>query len=230
MRKELLILGAIIVVVAIGLAVGSSYYRSSLQNTRVTTNTSGNSNKPSVNPETLVRPDSHALGASDARVTLVEFLDPECEACAAFNPVLKKMLNDYAGKIRLVVRYMPLRPNSMTAATFMEAAGEQGKYWQALDLLFRKQSEWGQKHGQPTASESDTKAQFDKYAQELGLDMTKTDQAIRSRQYEAKINRDKNDGQSLGVRQTPTVFVNGRQLLGIDERQLRSMIEEELQK
>ena len=230
MRKEVIILAAIVLVVIIAILVGSNYYRNSLQNERVGTKTNGNSNKAAINPEMLVRPDSYSLGAADAPVTLVEFFDPECEACAAFNPVLKKLLKDYEGRIRLVARYMPLHPSSVTAATFTEAAGEQGKYWQAQDLLFRRQSEWGQKHGQPAADAADIDSLFDKYAQELGLDLEKLDQAITSRRFEQKINRDRMDGQTLGVRQTPTIFVNGRQLLGMDERQLRSMIDEELRK
>ena len=230
MRKEVIILGAIVVVVVIGVIVGSNYYRTSLQNKRVATSTGSNSNTAGVNPETLIRPDSYTSGPAAAPVTLVEFYDPECEACAAFHPIVKKILKDYDGKIRLVLRYMPLHPSSMTAATFTEAAGEQGKYWQAQELLFNKQSEWGQKHGQPSAPPADINALFDKYAKELGLDLPKLNSAIKENRFREKIERDKKDGQSLGVRQTPTFFVNGRQLLRFGEPDLRQLIEEEIRK
>lgn len=226
MRKEIKILGAIAVVVIIAAVIGANYYRSSVQNERVST--SGNSNKTTANVENLIRPDSPTLGAADAPVTVVEFYDPECEACASFHPSVKKLLKDYEGKIRLVARYMPLHPNSLSAATFTEAAGEQGKYWQAQEMLFQKQPEWGTKHGPQTSAPADINALFKKYAMELGLDMSKMDAAFAENRYNAKIQRDLKDGQTLGVRQTPTFFVNGRRLARFGEADLRALIDEEL--
>lgn len=228
MRKEIKILGAVALVVIIGAVIGANFYRSSVQNERITSNS--NSNKGNVNAETLVRPDSPTMGPADAPVTLVEFLDPECESCAAFAPAVKKIMKDYDGKIRLVVRYMPLHPNSLTAATFTEAAGEQGKYWQAQEVLFQKQSEWGTKHGPNAGPPADINALFKKYAAELGLDMSKMDAAFAENRYNSKIQRDLKDGQTLGVRQTPTFFVNGRRLARFGESDLRALINEELKK
>ncbi len=226
MRKEIKILGAIVIVVVIAAIAGANYYRSSIQSERVTTG--GNTNKQAATAENLVRPDSATLGAADAPVTVVEFYDPECESCAAFHPIVKKILKDYDGKIRLVARYMPLHPNSLSAATFTEAAGEQGKYWQAQEMLFQRQPEWGTKHGPQAGAPADINALFRKYATELGLDMNKMDGAFAANRYAAKIERDKKDGQSLGVRQTPTFFVGGRKLARIGEADLKSLIDEEL--
>jgi protein-disulfide isomerase len=228
MKKEVKILGAIAIVVIIGALVGASFYRKSVQNERVGNNTN---DKAAVFLETLVRADSPTLGAADAPVTLVEFLDPECESCAAFSPVVKKILKDYDGKIRLVVRYMPLHPNSLQAAALTEAAGEQGKYWQMQELLFQRQPEWGTKHGPPTAAPPpDINVLFEKYAMELGLDLTKVNSAVKENRFQEKLQRDLKDGQSLGVRQTPTFFVNGRKLARFSEADLRSLIDEELKK
>lgn len=230
MSKEIKILGAIAVVVVIAAVVGASLYRNSVQNAPVTSANSS-SGKPSIPPETLVRPDSPTLGAADAPVTLVEFLDPECESCAAFAPAVKKILKDYDGKVRLVVRYMPLHPNSMKAANLTEAAGEQGKYWEMQQLLFQKQPEWGERHGAPhSAPKPDVDALFEKYAAELGLDKAKTSSAIRENRFREKLERDLRDGRTLGVRQTPTFFVNGRKLLRFGESDLRALIEDELKK
>lgn len=227
MSKEVKILGAIAIVVVIGTIIGATFYNSSTENQRVAT--TGNTNKPSaINTEALVRPDSYTLGSRDAPVTIVEFLDPECESCAAFNPIIKKVMKEYEGKAKLVVRYMPLHPNSLSAATFMEAAGEQRKYWEAEDLLFEKQPEWGTKHGQPASSQADINTLFKKYAAELDLDMDKMNNAFAENKFAAKIERDKRDGQSLGVRQTPTVFVNGRKLARLDETALKTLIDAEL--
>jgi protein-disulfide isomerase len=228
MRKEVIILGAIAIVVIIGAIVGANYYRGSVQNERITTNS--NSNKSTANAEALIRPDSPTLGASDAKVTIVEFLDPECESCAAFAPIVKKILKDYDGRVRLVVRYMPLHPNSLSAATFTEAAGEQGKYWQAQEMLFQRQPEWGTKHGPNAGPPADVNALFRKYAMELGLDLDKMDEAFAANRYQAKVQRDLKDGQALGVRQTPTLFVNGRRLARLTEADLKSLIDEELKR
>lgn len=232
MNKEIKILVIVGFFVVIGAVIGASYYRNSVQSVPVTGTTGGNSSKPAaISPETLVRPDSPTLGAADAPVTLVEFFDPECESCAAFSPNVKRILKDYDGKVRLVARYMPLHPNSLPAAALMEAAGEQGKYWQMQDLLFQKQPEWGERHGAPpTAPKPDVNALFEKYAAELGLDITKVRSAAKENRYQAKLERDLRDGRTLGVRQTPTFFVNGRRLARFSEADLRALIEDELKK
>ncbi|HMQ05597.1 MAG TPA: DsbA family protein [Pyrinomonadaceae bacterium] len=231
MRKEVKILGIISVVVIIAVIVGASYYRQSSQTERI--GTGANSNRTSVPAGELVRPDSPTLGSADAPVTVVEFYDPECEACAAFAPIVKKILKDYEGRIRLVVRYMPLHPNSMKAAMLTEAAGEQGKYWQMQELLFQKQSEWGEKHGPADAAsqgQPSINVLFEKYAMELGLDLDKLDAAVKENRFMAKISRDQKDGQNLGVRSTPTFFVNGRKLARLGDQELRALIDEELRR
>ena len=229
MKKEVKILGGIAVVVVIIAVIGAAYYRNLVQNERITTNSNSNT-KPSANAEALIRPDSPTLGPADAKVTIVEFLDPECESCAGFAPIVKKILKDYDGKVRLVVRYMPLHPNSLSAATFTEAAGEQGKYWEAQEMLFQRQSEWGTKHGLQTAPATDINALFRKYAGELGLDMNKMNAAFAENKFKAKTERDRKDGESLGVRQTPTLFVNGRKLMRLGDAELRALIDDELKR
>lgn len=227
MSKEIKTLGVIAVLVIIAAVIGAMYYRNSVPNAKGPVSSS-NSNKAAGE---LIRPDSPALGPADARVTLVEFYDPECESCAAFAPVVKKIVKENDGKIRLVMRYMPLHPNSIAAANFIEAAGEEGKYWQAQDMLFQKQGEWGTKHGAPpSASAPGINELFDKYAMELGLDLNKVNSAIKENRFGAKIERDKKDGQGLGVRRTPTFFVNGRELVRFGEQELRTLIEEEMRK
>jgi len=224
MKKEFIILGGIILGVIAAAVIGSGFYRSSVQGDRKPMNTATTASSGQ-----LLRTDTPTIGPADAKVTLVEFYDPECESCAAFSPVIKKILKDYDGKIRFAARYMPLHPNSMNAANLTEAAGEQGKFWQARELLFQKQPEWGEKHGAPaSAIKPDIKALFEKYAMELGLDIDKMNAAIREKRYAAKIELDKKDGQGLGVRKTPQFFVNGRMLARFGEGELRALIEDEL--
>ena len=226
MTKQIKILALIGFVVIVAALVGASYYRKSVQGERKSAATADG---------TLVRPDSPTLGPADAPVTVVEFLDPECESCAAFSPVVKKMLKDYDGKVRLVIRYMPFHPNSVLAASWAEAAGEQGKYWEMQELLFRRQPEWGEIHGHGTQVAAAARREppavlFERYAAELGLDVERLRAAITQNRYAAKVERDKKDGQSLGVTKTPTFFVNGRQLARFSQQDLRALIEEELGK
>lgn len=227
MRKEVKILALIAVLVIVAAVLGASYYRDSVQSVR----------RPAAGTDSaLVRPDSPTLGPADAPVTLVEFLDPECESCGAFSPTVKRILKDYDGKVRLVVRYMPFHPNSVQAATVTEAAGEQGKYWEMQELLFRRQPEWGEIHGHgghaPAAAErrEPPAVLFEKYAAELGLDVERVRAAVAQNRYAAKVERDRRDGQSLGVTRTPSFFVNGRQLARFSQQDLRALIEEELKK
>ena len=227
MSKDVKILAAIAVVVIVGALIGSSYYQKSVQNERKPTNTA----TATAPTGQLVRPDSPSLGPANAKITLVEFYDPECESCASFAPIVKKILKENEGQIRLVARYMPLHPNSMTAATFIEAAAEQGKYWQAQELLFQKQPEWGTKHGAPAPGPApNINALFDGYAKELGLDLDKASTAIKDNRFAVKIEQDRKDGVGLGVRRTPTFFVNGRELMSFGEPELRQLIDEELKK
>jgi protein-disulfide isomerase len=226
MRKEVKILALIGVLVAVAVVFGARYYRESVQGER----------KGNVNADgPLVRPDSPTLGRADAPVTLVEFLDPECESCGAFHPTVKRILKDYDGKVRLVVRYMAFHPNSLLAASVTEAAGEQGKYWEMQEMLFRRQSEWGEIHGHggqapPVVRREPPAVLFERYAAELGLDVERLRAAVAENRYAAKVERDKRDGQSLGVTKTPTFFVNGRQLARFSQQDLRALIEDELKK
>ena len=221
MKKEVGILLGIVVLVVVGGLVGASYYRGSVQKAPA---------QPSVS-ENLVRTDSAAIGPADAKVTVVEFLDPECEACAAVSPQVKSLLKEYDGRVRFVVRYMPLHRNAKLAAQYIEAAGEQGKYWEMMEKLFAEQGEWGEKHGPaghnpaPTVPVSEL---FETYGKELGLNPEQLNAAAGQRKYAEKADRDLQDGRTLGVRQTPTFFVNGRRLARLSVADLRSLINEEL--
>jgi protein-disulfide isomerase len=227
MRNEVKILAVIGLVVVVAAILGAGYYRESKQGERRETASADNR---------LVRPDSPALGPADAPVTVVEFVDPECESCGAFHPTLKRILKDYDGKVRLVVRYMPLHPNSRLAAAYTEAAGEQGKYWEMQEMLFRRQPEWGEIHGHgpqiaaAAARREPPAVLFNRYASELGLDVERVRAAVAENRYASKVERDMRDGQSLGVSKTPTFFVNGRLLMRFSQQDLRALIEEELKR
>lgn len=223
MRKEILVLGAVILAVIAALWIGSSYYRAAVQA------------PPAAGkkiPDELVRPDSAVMGPADAKVTIVEFYDPECEACAQFAPELKKLLKEFEGKVRLVSRYAPFHKNARIASIYTEAAGIQGKYWEMQDKLFQKQDEWGEKHGAPppTTAPPPVTQLFDKYAQELGLNLDQLKQSVADQSIGAKVDRDLSDSGVMKVERTPTFFVNGRRLAKFSALELRALIQQELAK
>lgn len=98
------------------------------------------------NSDALVRPHSPVFGSATARVTIVEFFDPSCEACRAFYPLVKGIVNASFGQVRLVLRYAPLHQGSDTAVQILEAARVQGKYWQALERTLAAQPQWAAHH------------------------------------------------------------------------------------
>jgi len=90
------------------------------------------------------------LAVYDAKVYIVEFMDPACETCAAFAPFVKQMMADNPGKIKLVLRYAPFHDGADYFVTILEAAKKQGKYWETLDAMFKSQPYWAS-HSNPAA-------------------------------------------------------------------------------
>lgn len=171
----------------------------------------------------LIREWSPSIGPAMANVVVVEFLDPECESCRAMHPILKQVLKDYQGKIRYVLRYMPFHQNSVLAASWLEATRDQNKYWEALDVLFEKQAQWAAHH-QPQPE------QIPLLLKSIGVDIHKAALDKDRPDFSERIEKDKRDGQQLGVDGTPTFFVNGRQLINLGDEPLRQLIDEELKK
>lgn len=178
-------------------------------------------NQATVDEDLLIRPDSPMLGSNDAPVTLVEFLDPECESCRALYPVVKQILAAYEGQLRLVVRYFPNHNNSVLAAAATEAAGAQGQYWEMQELLFERQIEWGEQRTPQTQL-------FISYAQVLGLDTRQFISDLENPVFLERIERDRQDATTLGLTGTPTFFVNGRLVRSLSYEGISAMIEAEL--
>lgn len=160
-------------------------------------------------PQQTVRTDSHVLDdGGDGAVTVVEFLDFECEACGAFYPVVEDLREKYDGEITYVVRYFPLpgHINSTQAALAAEAAARQDRFEDMYHRLFETQAQWGE---QP----EETPEAFRGFAEELGLDMAAYDAAIADPATAERVQSDKTDGEKLGVNSTPTFFVAGEKVV-----------------
>lgn len=174
-------------------------------------------------PENLTRAFNHKTGPDNAKVKIVEFYDPECEACAAFYPYMKEVIARNKDNIQLTVRYALYHGNSVLAAKASDAAGLQGKFWEFQERLFMSANEWS--HLKHPASEF-----FIKYARELGLDTAKFEADMNDLRRMETINIDLEDGPKLGVNGTPTIFINGVQLDRLHPDYFRQKVEEALAK
>ncbi|KZE41600.1 DsbA family protein [Microbacterium sp. T32] len=157
----------------------------------------------------VVREDSHLLDdAGDDAITIVEFLDFECEACGAYYPVVEELRVKYEGQINYVVRYFPLpgHINSENSAVAAEAAARQGRFEEMYKRLFETQAQWGE-------SQQSQAELFRSYATELGLDMAAYDEAVADPTTLERVRSDLDDGRALGVDRTPTFFVDGEPLV-----------------
>ncbi len=170
----------------------------------------GSSPDPAVVAERLVRADSHRLQtAADDKVTVVEFLDFECEACGAAYPGVERLRADYQGKITYVVRHFPLpgHLNANNAAYAAQAAANQGSFEAMYKKLFESQASWGDQ-------QVDHKATFEQYAGDLGLNMDQYRTDVAAQATADRVNADRDDGLALGVSGTPTFFINGAEYDG----------------
>lgn len=169
---------------------------------------SGSQKKEEVaNSLTTVVADDYVKGPANAPVTLIEYIDFECEACGAYFPLVKQLEQDFPNDLRVVRRYFPLpgHRNGLPAALAVEAASRQGKYEEMHDLLFTKQGEWGEKS-------APNPAMFEAYAEGLGIDMEKFKQDVTSQEVAARVQRDVESGKKLGNNGTPTFFLNGEKI------------------
>ena len=169
----------------------------------------------------LVRPHSPVLGPANAPVTLVEFLDPACEACAAFAPVVKQIQMLHGDDVRVVVRYAAFHRGSDEAIRILEAARRQGKFEAVLRALFDGQAEWASHH-QPDL------ARAWQLAQASGLDIARARADAKSEQSDAVLRAEAEDIHALKVDRTPTFFVNARPLTEYGDRQLFELVQAEV--
>jgi len=162
---------------------------------------------------------SPSLGAPDAPVTIAIFDDFECPYCARTVPLLKQVLDAYPGKVNLVFKNFPLgmHKNARNASVSALAADRQGKFWPLHDLLFENYKKLNPE-------------KIRELAEQAGLDMKQFDLDKSDPVLQQKINEDLQEGQKVGVRGTPTVFINGRRLQKRNLEGFKRIIEEELTK
>jgi protein-disulfide isomerase len=161
---------------------------------------------------------SPVRGDEAAKLTIVEFSDFECPYCNKVNPTLIELLDQYDGRVRLVWKHLPLDNHRRAPAAHRasEAAHRQGKFWEMHDLIFANQRAMSPER-------------YREYAAELDLDMDQFDRDLEDPALQRKIEADLAEAKTVGVRGTPSFFINGRYVSGaIPIETFRGLIEAEL--
>jgi protein-disulfide isomerase len=224
----------IIILGVLGVALGSGWYltrssnSSSPSNTSPVTNSAAATSTPAPRISSSANPGAqppHSLGPEDAPVTLEEFADFECPPCGLLHPVMKTMEKEFEPRLRVIFREFPLvptHPHALPAARSAEAAGLQGKFWEMHDLIFESQKIW---HG-----EFDARPTFEGYAKKIGLDLERFRQDVNGQVVEQRIFLDGKRAHDVGVKGTPTLFLNGREVPfeSLAPDKLRALIKAEL--
>jgi protein-disulfide isomerase len=148
----------------------------------------------------------HIKGNPDAKVTLTEYSDFECPACAAFQPALNEIMTEFGSDLKFEFKHFPLPMHTLAipAARAAEAAAQQGKFYEFHDLLFKNQTVWS-KSANPMVS-------FMQYAEELGLDTAQFKRQYGSSLIKERIQAEQTEARKLGLTGTPTFFLNGVQM------------------
>jgi protein-disulfide isomerase len=150
----------------------------------------------------------HVKGDTKAPVTLEEFGDFECPPCGILHPILTQLESEFGPtKLRLIFREFPLVPthaHALAAARAAEAAGLQGKFWEMHDIIYENQKTWHEAF--------DVRPIFEGYATKIGLNLEQFRRDNTSEMVERRIFLDGKRAHALGVKGTPTVFMNGREI------------------
>jgi protein-disulfide isomerase len=202
-----------IIIGVVLVAVIAAVVLMSRRSTSVNSPTTNAGAATSTNPTTSSRspqpgaPNPYTRGATTAKVTLEEFSDFQCPACGGLEPGLRRVINDYSDRVRFTFRHFPLQMHkyAFIAARAAEAAGQQGKFWEMHDMIYDNQKEWSEA--------MEPRVQFDAYATRLGLDVQRFKADMGRQDLADRITADLMRGNSVGVKGTPTLYLNGRELV-----------------
>lgn len=162
-----------------------------------------------------------SIGAADAKVNIVEFFDPACEACRAFYPVVKNTVNFNGDKVKLTLRYATFHQGSDYVAKALEATRLQNKYWESVEAVLAAQPEWAA-HGAPQPE-----LIWNALAQ-IGLDVEKAKLDMNSPQIAARLAQDAADVVTLKVQKTPSFFVNSKPLTTFGADAFNALVQSEV--
>ena len=176
--------------------------------------------------EQLNRVKGISIGRDDAPVVIQEFADFQCPGCGQFAALIAPLIKERLVKPGTVkyVFYdfpLPMHPNAFLAARAARCANEQGRFWEYHDLVFGRQPQW--------SGQFDPTDLFVQYGEQVGLDGEKFEGCVRSDRFAREVSENMQLGNSLGVRGTPTLFINGKRLQETPSfAELQEMVQQEM--
>ncbi|MCU1266060.1 MAG: formate/nitrite transporter [Acidobacteria bacterium] len=199
----------VIIIVVLAGALGAYFYmkRAALNTSAIPPATAPGSSPAAAAVAANASPGAqppHFRGSENAPLTLEEFGDFECPPCGLLFPVLKGIEDEYGPRLRVIFREYPLTPNhphALAAAQAAEAAGLQGRFFEMHDMIYQNQTTWKDLF--------DVRPVFEGYAKQIGLDVERWKRDQTGDAVDQRIFLDGNRAHSLGVKGTPTVFLNG---------------------
>ena len=198
--KKILI-GIVILIVGVGVVMGVRHSKQIKKNKNLSA-----SHSQAVTFEKIKGPDS-------APIKILDFSDFQCPACGTAVSILESLMEKYPEKIQLVFKHFPLRMHvwAPVAHQSAECAAQQGKFWEYYKLIYRNQLAW--------SALSDPMSSYATYANEVGMNMDAFSQCMVDVKITERITAEKQEGEALEVKSTPTFFVNGKMFAGPQELQ-----------
>ena len=170
----------------------------------------------------FIRDHSTKFGDNKKGVYVVEFIDPECESCALYHKVVKELYRNYYEDIQLVVRYLDNHTNSKFAIRVLEASKNQNMYQAVLDKIYESQAIWAQHNNEKP------ELLWRELKKVPSLDVEKLKADFENTNVDKIVKIDREDATKLGVRGTPTLFVNGEKLQRLSYQDLFDLVESKL--
>lgn len=215
MQNKKLVLGSLVALIVLFIGLASFYKSNEVKE---------DEKKVLSKSDLLVREHSIKFGENKKNISVVEFVDPECESCAMFHPILRKLYKEYHEDIQLVVKYIPNHLNSKFAIRILEASREQNKYEEVLSIIFEKQPLWAQHNNEKP------ELLWEFLSTIPDLDMNKLKEDSKNPKIDKIMEIDSSDARELEVRGTPTIFVNGKRLAVLSQKDLFDLVEAEIYK
>ena len=212
-RRRGIVIGAVVAVL-LAIVVGTLLYKGDRQQ--------ASQGAATANHDPLASAHSPMLGDAGAKVHIVEFIDPACETCAQFFPLVKQLMAENPNRIRLSIRHVAFHDGSDYVVKLLEASRKQDKYLPTLEALLASQAQWAPHHTVQPDLVLQAIAGVGLNIEQLVVDMNSPEVAQRMEQ-------DRNDAVTLKVTATPEYFVNGRPMPSFGLQQLQTLVSEALQ-
>ena len=154
---------------------------------------------------------NRSRGNPSAKLWVVEYLDFQCRDCASASAWMDEFYKKNSKRMYQQIRFNPLIKNhayALKSAIYAECVSSQGKFWKYQELLFKNQSEW--------AESAEPDAILERLAKEAGASVEKLKKCVDNPEIKESVQQEKKDAKALGMKGTPTFFINGEMIFGYE--------------